>query len=100
MGHEDSSLLGLTCPPCLHWVKDSNQILIVDERVNTPTVLRDVEAAVWDWLMLGYNLADVTGLLAELCHESLSLAETRLFGLLQGWLKSGWLNWQDNKQHG
>ena len=100
MGHEDSSLLGLTCPPCVRWVKDSNQILIVDERVNTPTVLRDVEAAVWDWLMLGYNIPDVTELLAVLCNESPSLAETRLSGLLQGWLKSGLINWQDNKEHG
>jgi hypothetical protein len=100
MGHEGSSLLGLTCRPCVRWVKDSNQILIVDEQVNTPTVLRGVEAAVWDWLMLGYNLPDVTELLAVLCNESQSLAETRLCGLLQGWLKSGLLNRQDNKEHG
>jgi hypothetical protein len=100
MRHEDSALLILTCPPCLHWVKDSNQVLVVDERLNTATVLQGVEAAVWDWLMLGYNLADVTGLLAGLCHESQGLAETRLLGLLQGWLQSGWLNWQDHQQHG
>jgi hypothetical protein len=100
MGHEDSLLLELTCSPCLRWVKDSDQILVVDERINTPTVLQGVEAAVWDWLMLGYNLPDVSELLAVLCNESQVLAETRLFGLLQGWLKSGWLNWQENKEHG
>lgn len=89
----------LTCCASLRWVKDSNQVLIVDDRLNTSITLYGVESTVWDWLMLGYNLSDLIDLLSVLCHESHAQAETWLVGLLQGWVKSGLINWQ-GQEHG
>jgi hypothetical protein len=89
----------LTCSPSLQWVKDSTQVLIVDDQENRITVLEGIESSVWDWMMLGYKSSDLITFLAVLCDETKSLAETRLAGILQGWIKTGLVGWQEEK-HG
>jgi hypothetical protein len=56
----------LTCPPSVRWVKDADQILVVNERRGTSVALRGAEAAIWDWLTLRYPYPTLVNLLAAL----------------------------------
>lgn len=77
------------CVPTIAWVKDAGQTLLVEEEAGRTWSLRGVEAAVWDWLSLGYSFDEIVGLLKVLVGASDEEARERLVAMLEGWKQAG-----------
>jgi hypothetical protein len=80
-----------TCPEQIRWVKDSHQIILVDERQGKAFVLHGVEAAIWGWLSLRYAYPRLVKFVAVLLAVSATEAEQTLRATLQKWHAQGWL---------
>ena len=85
------SAITLTCPPHIHWVKDSGQILVVNEKKGAARILRGFEAAVWDYLMLGYSFPRLTATLGMLLDIPAREMEQKLAACLRNWQAGGLL---------
>jgi hypothetical protein len=79
------------------WVQETAHILVVDERQGKAHLLQGEEMAIWDWLMLGYPLAKLTHMSAELrCLPPIQAAD-ELQVLIERWQSAGLLNIQEQK---
>lgn len=76
-------------PRPLYWVKDRDQILVVDEQDQQVHPLHSVEAAVWSWLALSYPYPKIVELLAAMLQISSLETEQRLGVIFQNWQKTG-----------
>jgi hypothetical protein len=83
-----SPITGYRCSPTIVWVKDANQILLVNQKTDHSRFLRDVEATVWDWLILGYSYAKITQMLALMLNISEDAGPV-LESVLHDWLAAG-----------
>jgi hypothetical protein len=84
----DKQTVILACPTSIRWVKDADQILVVEERRGRLVVLRGAEAAVWDWLTLRYSYPQLVNLLAALQAIPGDEAESLLIEMLSAWQSS------------
>jgi hypothetical protein len=89
----------LTCPAPVWWVKDADQILVVDEQKGTLVILRGLEAVIWDWLTLMYSYPRLVNLLAALRVVPADEAERQLIDVLSAWQSIGLLQ-RDEAAHG
>jgi hypothetical protein len=75
----------LVSPHPLYWVKDRDQILIVDEEDQEIYTLQNVEAALWVWLTLGYSYPKIVELSAKMVGLPSMEMEQRLRVIFLRW---------------
>ena len=75
----------LCSPDAVDWVKDLDQVLIIDRRRRVSYLLRDEEAVVWGWLASAYSYSKIVRMLESLIAVSSSQAEDHLRGFIQKW---------------
>lgn len=88
---ETTARIVYTCPPNIQWVKDTYQIVVIDERTNTSIILTDAKAAVWSWLSLRYPNHRLLDGLAPLLKLPQAEAENWLRVTLDDWYGQGLL---------
>ncbi len=81
----------IQCRSSLQWVKDTNQIIIVDEQHNAPIILQGAEVAIWEWLTLEYPYAKLLKLVEGLLKTSTDEAAQQLSIIAQRWQALGLL---------
>lgn len=86
----------LTIPAHIVWVQDKTHIWLVNEAENTVCALGGLEAAVWDWITLGYGYSRLLDMVAAYRAGTGAEAELELTGILRQWQDRGWLE----KTHG
>ena len=79
----------LSTPRPLYWVRDREQIVIVDEQTQEIHTLIGVEAAVWTWLTFGHPYTKIVELLAATLELPMVETEQRLHVIFQTWKKAG-----------
>jgi hypothetical protein len=89
-----------TCPEQLYWVKDNNQIILVDERQGKAFILQGAEAAIWGWLSLRYAYPKLVKFVAVLLAVSATEAEQTVRATLQKWHAQGLLEISGRKPDG
>jgi hypothetical protein len=88
----EPEFISLQCPQGLHWVKDADQVIVVDEERNIPIVLTGIEVPIWEWLTLEYpysKLLKLTTLLLETKTEE--AAAEKLSTIMHNWQTLGLL---------
>lgn len=81
--------LTFSCAPTLVWVKDVSQTLLVDPNRELFLILKGVEAAIWDWLVLAYPYEKIIRFLALLPGGSPEEAAGQLRAVLCAWQQAG-----------
>lgn len=81
----------LTGSKGVYWVKDSAQVVVVDESSGKIFLLRGKEAALWSWLSLSYPYPKLAAMMSVLLGVSNAEAEQELETILQAWLSVGLL---------
>lgn len=79
------------CSDSLRWVKDTSQVIIVDEQQGKTFTLQGVDAAIWSWLSLRYSYQKLIHLVAALLAVSDVDAEHTLRTTLHRWHTQGLL---------
>lgn len=77
------------CAPDITWVRDAGQVLLVDADKGLSRSLRGVEAAIWDFLTLGYRYAKIIRFLSVILKVSKDEAKRTLVATLRGWQDEG-----------
>jgi hypothetical protein len=77
------------CAPEVAWVRDAGRILLVDLARGRTWSLGGVEAAIWDWLVLGYGCEEIARYLSLLLRTSKEEAGRALLGVLLCWQDGG-----------
>lgn len=85
----DKAAIVLRSPQGVTWVKDYNQVIVIDNLRQEQHLLRDVEALVWGWLVSGYSHARTIRLLENLLALSPAEAEKNLHSMLDAWRQAG-----------
>jgi hypothetical protein len=67
------------------WVKDTEQILVVDTQSQRHRTLRDKEAVVWELLAVGYPYERLVTMLALVFSLTTSQAESVLTEMVHKW---------------
>lgn len=73
------------CSPCIIWVKDVHQTLVVDREAGRSWALHGIEAVVWDLLTVGYSYRRIVPMLSLILSLSVEEAEHILAGVLRRW---------------
>jgi len=81
----------LISPASVSWIKDREQIIVMDEQRQEIFVLRGVEAVVWDCLVLTYPYSKIVRSLTVMLEVSSEEAEKRLWTIFQKWIRAGLL---------
>ncbi|HRQ42017.1 MAG TPA: hypothetical protein PLD25_29205 [Chloroflexota bacterium] len=79
------------CPPHIRWAYESAHILVVNEATGQAHLLVGEEAAIWDWLMLGYSYARIKQFIAASTDRPTPQAEYHLRQQLAAWQERGLL---------
>lgn len=82
----------LIVPDSISWVKDREQIIVLDEQRQEMFVLRGIEISVWGWLVLTYPYEKIVRSLTAMLEVSSEEAEQCLWTIFQKWLTAGILN--------
>jgi hypothetical protein len=90
MSQSDSSIT-LTFPATIHWVKDSGQIIVVDEKKSGTWILHGFEAVIWDYLMLGCSYHKLMETISTLLDLPVQEAEEKVVTCIRTWKASGLL---------
>jgi hypothetical protein len=75
--------------PNVTWLRDANHILVIDGERGETWSLSGREAALWDWLNLGYPYQKILEFLSLLMRASPHEAEKTLLTLLRDWQSEG-----------
>jgi hypothetical protein len=51
----------------LHWLRNSNEIIILSADLSQRWLLKEVEADIWDWLVQGFAHSRMIEMLSSLC---------------------------------
>lgn len=87
-------------PAGIRWVKDAEQVIVVDEQTERVHFLRGMEAVVWIWLSLAYAYPKLLNLMAALLALPVGEVEPKLLSLLQHWQQAGLLTIQEQATYG
>lgn len=79
------------CPPGLQWVNEHNHILVINPDGGKAHHLSGVEAALWDWIMLGYGNFHLEQFLAAALDLPTNAAVDHLQEALDEWCAAGLL---------
>jgi hypothetical protein len=77
------------CAPEVAWVRDAGRVLLVDPERGRTWSLGGVEAAIWDWLVLGYGYEEIARYLSLILRTSKEEAGRALLGVLLCWQDGG-----------
>ena len=88
------------CAPAIAWLRDADQILLVDGQRGLSWFIRGVEAAIWDWLCLAYPYPRIVRFVSLLLRTSTEEAERRLLATLRGWREAGILYVVEGSERG
>ena len=83
--------IAYSCPTRIRWVRDADQLVLVDEQRRCCQVLRGDEAMLWDWLALGYSYDALVRQSAAVWETPEQEAAYILAEHLAKWHKHGWL---------
>jgi hypothetical protein len=89
--NKSASSITLTYPSTIHWVKDSGQIVVVDEKKSSTWILHGFDAAVWDYLMLGYSYPKLIETLYTLLDVPIQEVEEKVAVCIRTWQAGGLL---------
>ena len=81
----------LISPDSVSWIKDREQIIVMDEQRQEVFVLLGVEAVVWSYLVLTYPYSKIVRSLTLMLEVSSEEAEKRLWTIFQKWIRAGLL---------
>ncbi len=73
------------CAPAITWLREANQILLVDVERGRFWFIHGLEAAIWDFLALAYPYEKIVRFLSLLLRTSTGEAEKTLLAALRGW---------------
>jgi len=82
----------LSCAPDILWVRDADQVLAIDPETDQAWSLRGIEAALWDWLVMGYPYARLVHLVSLALGVPQDVAEQETLGHLSRWESQGLLH--------
>lgn len=77
------------CSPTVLWVKDTSQTLLVDREAGQSWLLHDVEAVIWDLLIVGYPYEKIIQMISLALSLSEEKAGHTLSDVLRTWQKAG-----------
>jgi hypothetical protein len=77
------------CSPSVVWVKDAEQILVVDGETQRSWALRDAGAVTWELLVVGYPYRRLVAMLSLILSLPAQEAERMLVDILQQWHDGG-----------
>jgi hypothetical protein len=77
------------CAPGIVWAKDTGQTILVEQQGERIWILRDVEAAVWDLLTLGYRFGSAVRFLSVFLQVPAEDAGSTLLTILKEWEGAG-----------
>ena len=81
-------MISYTSSEELHWVIDTNQTVIINQRNGDYTILSGLEGVIWSWLTLNYSYDTLLNLTNGLDQPN---AEQLLNTTLQKWVQAGLL---------
>lgn len=77
------------CSPAIVWVKDAGQTLLVDRETGQSWLLHNMEAVIWDLLIVGYPYEKIIQMISLVLSLSEERVEHTLSGVLRTWQKAG-----------
>jgi hypothetical protein len=81
----------LMIPAHIAWAQDKTCVWLVNEAENSVCALSGLEAAIWNWINLGYAYPRLVEMTAAYRAGSSAGAKRELTGILHQWLAQGWL---------
>jgi len=87
--HPSDEWLAYRCTPAITWVKDADQILLIDAEREQFWFIQGVEAVIWDFLALAYPYEKIVHFLSLMHSTSTDEAEETLHLALCGWRRAG-----------
>lgn len=97
---QDRSHLTYICPKSIYWVKDSNQIIVVDSQANKTQILTSLEVTIWGLLTLSYSYPNIVRFLSALLSLPVDKAERVLVKTLDDWRRVDLLRIEDQSANG
>ena len=88
------------CVRDINWVRDDDITLLVNEQSGQTFVLKGLEAAIWDWLIMHFSYTKITDLLGASLEFSTVQAELYLNTILNQWVENGLLMIEKRTTHG
>ena len=76
----------------LMWVRDREQILVLDEQRREIHILQGAEAVVWLWLTQVYSYPRILGLLTTMLDLPFDQTEELLRAIFQNWRRTSLLD--------
>lgn len=92
--------LAYRCAPAITWVKDTDQILLVDAEREQFWLIQGVEAAIWDFLALAYPYEKIVRFLSLIQSISTDEAEETLQLALCSWQRAGIVQLEEESKRG
>jgi hypothetical protein len=77
------------CAPEVAWVRDADRVLVLEPATGRSWSLRGIEAALWDWLAIGYPYAKLVHLMSLALDSPRGAAEEQALELLHRWHDEG-----------
>lgn len=84
------------CAPTLVWVRDEGHVIVVDAQNARSWLLDGIEAAIWDWVTMGYSYPRIVNLASLILKGSQAQAETQLEETLHRWHRAGLVQLEGN----
>jgi len=81
--------INFRCTPNIAWVKDADQILLIDTDTGQSWSLCGTEAAVWSFLTLGYRYEKIGHFLSLMLKIPDGKARKALMAMLHEWQDKG-----------
>ena len=79
-------------PAQVEYVRDLDQVILVSPENHQKWILQGIDAAVWNWLTLGYGYMRVVNMITTACSVSNEEASCLLQTILAKWVDAGLLN--------
>ena len=84
-----SRRLIFACAPSIIWIRDVDQVLLVDQETKQSWSLRGVSAVVWDLVTVGHSHQRIVPLLSLIISLPIEEVERDLTKVLGKWLDEG-----------
>ena len=78
-----------SCAPGIVWVRDADRVLLANPAMGKSWSLGETEAALWDWLAMGYTYTEVVRLMSLALRISQSEAGETTRDVLLRWHGEG-----------
>lgn len=82
------------CAPDFVWVRDAERVIVVDSEGGRSWSLDGIEAAIWDWLAMGYSYPKIVGFVSLILKRSQDETGAVLQDTLRRWYRAGLVQWE------